>query len=143
MTTTTRRAWTLVAPTQLNKSTTVNDRIQDIENALDDILTKDLGAGNVTLSSAEWAASGAFHFNGTSTSGRTMRLSTRERGARKTWRADSSAPMTIIPRSWSRRSPSRLIPAPALPERGKRMPGDRRKKALPVSCAFCAFLRHP
>lgn len=72
MTTTARRGWTLVAPTQTNKATTVNDRIQDIENALDDILTKDLGAGNVTLSSAEWAASGAFHFNGTSTSGRTI-----------------------------------------------------------------------
>lgn len=72
MTATTRRGWTLIAPTQSNKATTANDRFQGIEDALDDLLEVDLTAASVTLSDAEWAGSAGFYLTGTSASGRSV-----------------------------------------------------------------------
>lgn len=78
MTDTARRGWTLIAPTQSNKATTANDRFQDIEDALDDLLSVDLTAGSATLSAAQWSASAGFYLTGTSTSGRTVTVPAQE-----------------------------------------------------------------
>lgn len=81
MTTTARRLWALIAPTQSNKATTANDRFQSIEDALDDLLEVDLTASSVTLSAAEWSGSAGFFLTGTDTSGRTVTVPAQE-GAR-------------------------------------------------------------
>lgn len=78
MTDTARRGWTLIAPTQTGKATTANDRFQDIENALDDLLSVDLTAASVTLTAAEWSASAGFSLGGTDTSGRTVTIPAQE-----------------------------------------------------------------
>lgn len=78
MSETLRREWTLLTPTQQNKATTVNDRIQDIENALDDLLSVDLTASNVTLTEEQWSDSAGFYLTGTSTAGRSVTVPAQE-----------------------------------------------------------------
>jgi hypothetical protein len=54
----------LVAPTQADKTTTLNDMILDIEGAANDQLTVDMSAGNVTLTAPQYTRFNVFNCTG-------------------------------------------------------------------------------